>query len=69
MSAELIKSLELLVLGWGGVFVVILIIYLASMLLSRLFPVRKKKRRSLYMYTIKRLWLEKDAQSINNGWS
>ncbi|BAO07344.1 MULTISPECIES: OadG-related small transporter subunit [Enterococcus] len=41
MSAELIKSLELLVLGWGGVFVVILIIYLASMLLSRLFPVRK----------------------------
>ncbi|MGG5321117.1 MULTISPECIES: OadG-related small transporter subunit [Enterococcus] len=41
MSAELIKSLELLVLGWGGVFVVILIIYFASMLLSRLFPVRK----------------------------
>lgn len=41
MSEELIKSLELLVLGWGGVFVVILIIYLASMLLSRLFPVRK----------------------------
>ncbi|MGL9893785.1 hypothetical protein SAMN04487758_11379 [Enterococcus mundtii] len=41
MSADLIKSLELLVLGWGGVFVVILIIYLASMLLSRLFPVRK----------------------------
>lgn len=41
MSAELIKSLELLVLGWGGVFVVILIIYLASMLLSRLFPVIK----------------------------
>ncbi|MGL9742279.1 MULTISPECIES: OadG-related small transporter subunit [Enterococcus] len=41
MSAELIKSLELLVLGWGGVFVVILIIYLASMLLSRLFLVRK----------------------------
>lgn len=41
MSADLTKSLELLVLGWGGVFVVILIIYLASVLLSKLFPVKK----------------------------
>ena len=41
MSADLMKSLELLLLGWGGVFVVILIIYLASMLLSKLFPIKK----------------------------
>lgn len=43
MSADLMKSLELLVLGWGGVFVVILIIYGASMLLTKMFPVKKDK--------------------------
>lgn len=41
MSADLMKSLELLVFGWGGVFIVILIIYLASQLLAKLFPVKK----------------------------
>jgi len=43
MSEDLIKSLELLVLGWGGVFIVILIIYAASMLLTKMFPVKKDK--------------------------
>ncbi len=41
MSADLIKAIELLGLGWGGVFAVILIIYLASLLLSKLYPVKK----------------------------
>lgn len=41
MSADLTKAIELLVFGWGGVFAVILIIYLASMLLAKLFPVKK----------------------------
>lgn len=40
MSEALLKSLELLVFGWGGVFVVIFIIYLASILLSQMFPVK-----------------------------
>ncbi|MDM8213937.1 OadG-related small transporter subunit [Enterococcus hirae] len=37
MSADLSKAFELLVLGWGGVFVVIFIIYLASIALSKIF--------------------------------
>lgn len=41
MSQDLLTSFELLLFGWGGVFVVILIIYLASLLLSKLFPVKK----------------------------
>lgn len=41
MSADLVKSLELLVFGWGGVFAVILIIYLASVLLCKAFPIKK----------------------------
>lgn len=41
MSEELFMSFELLVLGWGGVFLVLFIIYLASKLLVKLFP---KKR-------------------------
>lgn len=41
MSADLLKSLELLVFGWGGVFAVILIIYAASLVLTKLFPPKK----------------------------
>jgi Oxaloacetate decarboxylase, gamma chain. len=41
MSAELKEAFELLVFGWGGVFIVIFIIYLASKLLTKLFPVKK----------------------------
>lgn len=41
MSGDLTKAIELLLFGWGGVFAVILIIYVASMLLAKLFPVKK----------------------------
>ena len=34
-------AFELLGFGWGGVFVVLLIIYLASKLLTKLFPIKK----------------------------
>ncbi|WP_307738767.1 OadG-related small transporter subunit [uncultured Parolsenella sp.] len=37
----LAKALELLVLGWGGVFIVLGLIYAASVALCRLFPPRK----------------------------
>lgn len=35
------KALELLVVGWGGVYVVLGVIYVASLVLTRLFPTRK----------------------------
>ena len=41
MTHDLWVSLELLLFGWGGVFGVILIIYLASLTLAKLFPVKK----------------------------
>ena len=34
-------AFELLGFGWGGVFVVLFIIYLASKLLTKLFPIKK----------------------------
>ena len=34
------KALEILLVGWGGVFIVLAIIYLASLLLTKLFPVK-----------------------------
>ncbi|HIX70543.1 MULTISPECIES: OadG family protein [Enterococcus] len=40
---DLKTSLELLVLGWGGVFLVLFIIYLSSKALSKIFPVKKTK--------------------------
>lgn len=45
MSADLLKALELLGMGWGGVFAVILIIYLASRLLAKAFPPKKQGKR------------------------
>ncbi len=41
---DLRQSFELLVLGWGGVFLVLFIIYLASKALSKLFPIKKEKK-------------------------
>lgn len=38
MSEDLKLALELLGFGWGGVFVVILIIYAASQILAKMFP-------------------------------
>ena len=35
------KALELLVVGWGGVFIVLGVIYAASLALTRIFPPRK----------------------------
>ena len=37
-TAILSESLLILALGWGGIFVVMIIIYLVSMALMRLFP-------------------------------
>ncbi|MDR0299139.1 MAG: hypothetical protein LBI13_03535 [Streptococcaceae bacterium] len=41
MSENLSKAFELLTFGWGGVFVVLIIIIFASWALSRLFPAKK----------------------------
>ncbi|MDH6365826.1 Na+-transporting methylmalonyl-CoA/oxaloacetate decarboxylase gamma subunit [Enterococcus sp. PF1-24] len=41
MSEDLMKAIELLVFGWGGVFIVIFIIYIASQILTKLFPPKK----------------------------
>lgn len=38
MIEDLDKAFELLGLGWGGVFAVILIIFFASKILVKLFP-------------------------------
>ncbi|MTD41984.1 hypothetical protein GIX45_25850 [Erwinia sp. CPCC 100877] len=38
MSEDLKIAVELLGFGWGGVFVVILIIYVASQVLAKMFP-------------------------------
>ena len=38
MTEDLYKAFELLLFGWGGVFVVILIIYLV---LTKTFPIKK----------------------------
>jgi Na+-transporting methylmalonyl-CoA/oxaloacetate decarboxylase gamma subunit len=43
MTENLQKAFELLALGWGGVFVVLIIIYLASMALAKFFPAKKKE--------------------------
>lgn len=43
MSGDMTLALELLGFGWGGVFLVILIIYIASQLLTKLFPPKKNK--------------------------
>ena len=45
MTENLVAALELLVLGWGGTFLVLLLIYLVSLALSRLFPAHKSEKR------------------------
>lgn len=40
MSENLITALELLGIGWGGIFVVMIIIYLVSLALSKIFAPR-----------------------------
>ena len=41
MSENLITAFELLGIGWGGIFVVMIIIYLVSMALMKIFPADK----------------------------
>lgn len=41
VSTDLSLALQILVLGWGGIFVVMLIIYIISMALAKLFPPKK----------------------------
>lgn len=40
MSENLITAFELLGIGWGGIFVVMIIIYLVSLALSKIFEPR-----------------------------
>lgn len=40
MSKNLITAFELLGIGWGGIFVVMIIIYLVSLALSKIFAPR-----------------------------
>lgn len=42
MFETLEQALQILGLGWGGVFLVMLVIYLVSMLLNKLFPPAKE---------------------------
>lgn len=38
MFAELGTAFRILLFGWGGIFLVMFVIYITSLLLSRLFP-------------------------------
>ena len=38
MTENLMTAFELLGIGWGGIFLVMFIIYLVSLVLSRMFP-------------------------------
>ena len=40
MSENLITAFELLGIGWGGIFVVMIIIYIVSLALSKIFAPR-----------------------------
>ena len=42
MTENLDVAFQILVLGWGGIFLVMLIIYAASVALTRLFPPSKE---------------------------
>lgn len=42
MSENLMLSLQILMLGWGGIFLVMIIIYLTSVLLTKVFPPKKE---------------------------
>jgi hypothetical protein len=40
---DLAKAFEILLVGWGGVFIVLTLIYLSSLVLTKLFPVKGDK--------------------------
>lgn len=42
LSTDLSLAIQILILGWGGIFIVMLVIYLISLALARLFPPSKE---------------------------
>ena len=42
MSSDLAIAVQILALGWGGIFIVMFIIYIISLALAKLFPPRKE---------------------------
>ena len=42
MTGDLATSFQILFLGWGGIFIVMIIIYIISMALARFFPPKKE---------------------------
>ena len=42
MTGDLAISFQILVLGWGGIFIVMVIIYVISLALARIFPPSKE---------------------------
>ena len=42
MSGDLMTAVQILFLGWGGIFIVMAVIYLVSLALARLFPPSKE---------------------------
>lgn len=42
VSADLTLAFEILLLGWGGIFIVMFVIYVISLALGRLFPPSKE---------------------------
>ena len=42
MTPELETAVQILALGWGGIFIVMLVIYAVSMALAKLFPPEKE---------------------------
>lgn len=42
LSADLSLAIQILILGWGGIFIVMFVIYVISLALARLFPPSKE---------------------------
>lgn len=42
LSTDLSLAIQILILGWGGIFLVMFLIYVISMGLARLFPSSKE---------------------------
>ncbi len=41
LTGDMSLAVQILILGWGGIFIVMLLIYVISMALARLFPPAK----------------------------
>lgn len=44
MNENLSQAFQLLIFGWGGVFVVLLIIYIACLVLAKVAPIKKENK-------------------------